>query len=143
MRVAFVLPLALAIACSSSLSPDSDSLTGTWNATPATLPGSIQHFQVTLSQSGDSLTGTATLTPIGSGPTLSFQVAGRTGLNGASCSIDVVFDCHAQFEFRATATNGDFVNFIGGYTAKDKIVGDVFGYYGFENVDGRELDFTR
>jgi hypothetical protein len=145
MRAYCVLPLIFAIACSSSTSPDPQPLSGTWNATRATLPGTVQQFQVVLRQFGDTITGTATLTPIGSGPTRTFQVVGHAGLDGSSCVIDVQFTCHAQFDFRATEATGDFINFVGGFTASDKIVGDVFSGTDlpFANIDGRELDFAR
>ena len=146
MRRAAVLLLALAIACSSSTSPQRDALTGTWQATSATLPISVKDYRVTVTQVNDTITGTAVLDYIGD-RSVTFTVAGRAGLNGGTCgTIDVVIaNCHVQFTFTATAPNGNIIDFTGGYTANNQILGDVgsTGDLPFASIDGRPLGFTR
>lgn len=141
-----VLPIMLAIACSSSTSPQHGALTGTWQATIATLPASVSDYRVTLTQMNDTIVGTAVLNYIGD-RSVTFQVAGRAGLNGGTCGTpDVIIpNCHVQFEFTAKASNGDAINFSGGFSAGNQLVGDVGSTTDipFANVDGRELQFSR
>lgn len=147
MRRALVVPLVLAVAtaCSSSTAPKSNSLSGIWRATSATLPTGVEALQVTLTPGAhNNLTGNAVLVYIGGRPQVTFTITGMTGMSGGSCNLDVVFNCHTQFQFTATAPNGDVINFVGGFIATDSILGDVFTSpdLPFANVDGRALGFA-
>ncbi|HZS61832.1 MAG TPA: hypothetical protein VFA43_21355 [Gemmatimonadaceae bacterium] len=148
MRRFLVLPLGLAIACSSSTSPQHEPLTGAWRATSATLPAGLRDFRVTLTQVNDTITGTAVLDYIGD-RSVTFKVAGRAGLNGGECgTIDVVIpNCHVQFQFTATANEAtdEFINFGGGLVAGGQLRGDVGSTadFPFTSIDGRELGFER
>jgi len=147
MRRVLVLPLALAIACSSSTSPQRGSLTGTWQATTASLPTGVKDMRVTLTQANETLTGSAVLDYIGDRPSVTLQVHGRAGLDGSMGCFPVAPTglCHVTFQFTATDSDGDQVFFQGQVNNGNALFGDVQSSSGlpFWNVDGRVLRFSR
>ena len=147
MRRVLVLPLALAIACSSSTSPQRDPLTGTWQATTASLPTGVKDMRVTLTQVNDTLIGSAVLDYIGDRPSVTLQVHGRAGLDGSMGCFPVapIGSCHVTFQFTATDSGGDEVFFQGQVNNGNALFGDVQSSSGlpFWNVDGRALQFAR
>jgi hypothetical protein len=145
MRGALVLPLALAVACSSSTSPDRDPLSGIWQATTASLPAGLSAYQVTLTQVNDTITGTALLEYIGD-RSVELQVRGHAGLGGSqSCFPERPIVCHVTFSFQATDASGDEVFFQGQFKNGNLLFGDVQSSSDlpFWNVDGLELQLQR
>lgn len=146
MRGVLVLPLALAIACSSSTAPQRDQLSGIWLATSASLPTGVNALQVTLTQVNDTITGTALLVYTGNRPQVTLQVHGRAGLDGStSCFPESPTVCHVTLQFQATDAGGDEVFFQGQFNNGNLLFGDVQSSSGlpFWNVDGRSLQFAR
>jgi hypothetical protein len=148
MRGALVLPLVAAIACSSSTLPQLGPLSGSWQATTASLPTGIKDMRVMLMQANDTLTGSAVVEFIGGRPAVTLQVHGRAGLDGsmACFPVTVMGSCHVTFQFTAADASDDDVFFQGQVNNNGNLLfGDVESSFGlpFGNVDGRALQFSR
>lgn len=147
MRGTLVLPLALAIACSSSTSPERKQLSGIWRATSATLATGVSALQINLVQVNDTIAGTAVLDFIGDRPSLELQIRGKAGLDGSTACFPEapIGTCHVNFRFTAADAGGDTLFFQGQFLSGNLLTGDVQSSSGlpFWNVDGRMLQFAR
>jgi len=150
MRSVLGLPLALAVACSSSVSPERDSLSGLWYARSNMLPAGAYEMHLSLTQAADTITGTAALDLDGGSRTILMQVRGRAGLNGSMSCFPVgpsigPSTCHVAFQFQAADASGDTVYFWGQFLNHDLLYGDIQSTNAlpFWNVDGKSMEFDR